>query len=128
MSMVPHQPLLKDAIRDSRETDLSVASRLEVLIPKENSMVRGPFRVHAIEFSWRGVTQRFSALGPMARGRPPLHKQDSVEPGAAGVHLRRLDATYLPTCESMQFVPPGSHSPCKSTLAEERQPRSVQWL
>lgn len=91
----------KDAIRDPRETNSSVASRLEVL----GSQKRFPWSPW---LSWPGVTQRFSALGPIARGHPQLHRQDSVEPGAAGVHLRR----HLPT-DPTQVVPTAFTSLCR---------------
>lgn len=91
----------KDAIRDPRETNSSVASRLEVL----GSQKRFPWSPW---LSWPDVTQRFSALGPIARGHTQLHRQDSVEPGAAGVHLRR----HLPT-DPTQVVPTAFTSRCR---------------
>lgn len=84
----------KDAIRDPRETNSSVASRLPTR--GLGSQKRFPW---SLGLSWRRVTQRFSAHGPMARGHPQLqlHRQDSVEPGAAGVHLFYRPSQGIPT-------------------------------
>lgn len=60
-----------------RLTRIQVASRFEVF---HVSQMRIPWSLHAVEC---GGTERFSALGPMARDHPRLHRQDNLEPGCS---------------------------------------------